>query len=58
MNSSNADIFSADVASNMTTIEPVVGADSNRSAKFLEHAANISLWARKTLPVKLKINNY
>lgn len=50
MNSSNADIFSAEVASNITTHDELGGADSNRSAKFFEHAAKISLCALKTVP--------
>lgn len=50
INSSNADIFSADVASSITTQAPFVGADSNSSAKFFEHAASISLWALNTVP--------
>ncbi len=52
MNSNKADIFSADVASNITTHEPLVGAVSNNSAKFFEQAANINLCALKTVPVR------
>lgn len=50
INSSRAAIFSDEVASRMTTTEPLVGADSNSSAKFFEHAARMSLCALKTVP--------
>jgi hypothetical protein len=51
MNSNNADIFSADVASRITHTEPVASDGvSNKSAKFFEHAANMSLWALKIVP--------
>lgn len=54
MNSSNAAMFSADVASRITHTEPVASDGvSNRSAKFLEHAANMSLWALKIVPAKI-----
>lgn len=43
MNSNSADIFSAEVASNITHTDPFAGAVSNKSAKFLEQAAKISL---------------
>lgn len=52
MNSSRACMLSADVASSITQIWPVpTGARSNRSAKFFEHAARMTLWALKTVPV-------
>lgn len=54
INSNNADIFSGDVASNITTHCPFVGAVSNNSANFFEHAANISLCALNTVPNKKK----
>lgn len=54
MNSNSADIFSADVASNMTTHELLGGAVSNKSAKFFEHAARISLCALNTVPKEIK----
>lgn len=48
-------MFSADVASRMTHTEPVASDGvSNRSAKFLEHAANMSLWALKIVPERGK----
>lgn len=51
MNSNNAAIFSADVASRITQTEPVANDGvSNKSAKFFEHAANMSLWALKIVP--------
>lgn len=57
MNSSSAAIFSADVASNITHTDPcIAGAVSNKSAKFLEHAANMSLWALKIVPEKIHEN--
>lgn len=44
-------MFSADVASRITHTEPVANDGvSNKSAKFFEHAANISLWALKIVP--------
>lgn len=43
-------MFSDEVASKMTTTEPFVGAVSNNSAKFFEHAAKMSLCALKTVP--------
>lgn len=43
-------MFSEEVASRITTTDPFVGAVSNSSAKFFEHAANISLWALNTVP--------
>lgn len=58
MNSNNAAIFSDEVASNMTTQCPFVGDVSNRSENFFEHAANISLWALKTLPGSYKCKSY
>lgn len=61
MNSNNACIFSADVASRMTQTEPFANDGvSNKSAKFFEHAANISLWALKICPIgeKKKKKNY
>jgi hypothetical protein len=43
-------MLSAEVASSMTQMEPFAGAVSNKSAKFFEHAASISLWALKICP--------
>lgn len=57
MNSSNADIFSGEVASRMTTHCPFVGgAASNNSANFFEQAAKISLCALNTVPEIKKRN--
>lgn len=50
MNSSRADIFSADVASSITQQLPLIAADWKRSAKCLEQAAKISLCALKIVP--------
>lgn len=55
INSSNAAIFSADVASRITHTEPVASDGvSNKSAKFFEHAASISLWALKICPGRIR----
>jgi len=51
INSNNAAMFSADVASRMTHTEPVANDGvSNKSAKFFEHAASMSLWALNIVP--------
>lgn len=50
MNSSRADMFSAEVASRITQQLPVMGADWKRSAKCFEHAARISLCALNIVP--------